>query len=174
MVETGCMIGACSKTPAENATAVVLGCRVYGERASLMLRERLDAAYEYLQNNPDAMCVVSGGQGSGEDITEANCMSQYLIDKGIDPGRILLENKATSTQENICYSLDLIETITGVRPQRAGIVSSEYHLYRAGQIAKSQSLEAVGIPATTRIISLRINYFLREIAGVWYNIVFGG
>ena len=101
-------------------------------------------------------------------------MSQYLIEKGIEADRILLEDKATSTKENIRFSLDLIEDLTGVRPQKAGIVSSEYHLYRAGQIAKDLNLESVGIPATTRIISLRINYFLREIAGVWYNIIFGG
>ena len=172
---TGIYIGKAATGSTEECDyVIVLGAAVHGTVPSLSLRERLDATNAYLTQHPDTICVVSGGQGSGEDITEADCMSQYLINKGIDPGRILLEDKATSTQENIRYSLDLIETITGVRPQRAGIVSSEYHLYRAGRIAKSQSLEAVGIPATTRIISLRINYFLREIAGVWYNIVFGG
>lgn len=172
---TGIYIGkAAAGCPESCDYIIVLGAAVHGSVPSLTLKERLDATYNYLSQYPDAICVVSGGQGSGEDITEAACMSQYLIEKGINPDRILLEDKATSTKENIQFSLDLIEDTTGVRPKKAGIVSSEYHLYRAGLLAKTQSLESVGIPATTRIVPLRINYFLREIAGVWYYIVFGG
>ena len=94
VVETGCIISANLKAPEENATAVVLGCRVYGERASLSLIERLDAAYDYLEENPKAVCVVSGGQGSGENISEAECMYRWLVEKGIDASRIYKEEKS--------------------------------------------------------------------------------
>lgn len=152
---------------------IVLGAGVNGTVPSLSLRERLDAAYGYLNAHPDAICIVSGGQGPGEDITEAACMAQWLMDKGIDPGRIWQEDKATSTEENLSLSLDLIQEKTGTRPQTAGIVSSEYHLYRAGLMARDQGLTPIPVPAKTQWISLRINYYLREIAAVWYYWVFG-
>lgn len=152
---------------------IVLGAGVNGTVPSLSLRERLDAAFEYLNAHPDTVCVVSGGQGPGEEITEAACMAQWLIDKGIDPQRILPEDKATSTEENLAFSLALIEEKVGTRPQSVGILSSEYHLYRAGLMARDLELEPVLIPAKTQWISLRINYYLREIAAVWYYWVFG-
>ena len=78
------------------------------------------------------------------------------------------EEQAENTRQNIAYSLALIEDRTGTRPEKAGIVSSDYHLYRASLFAKEQNLISVGIPAHSSWITLRINYFLREIAAVWY------
>lgn len=153
---------------------IVLGAGVNGTVPSLSLQDRLIAAREYLNAHPDAVCIVSGGQGPGEAITEAECMANWLVSHGIDGSRILLEDKATSTQENIAFSLDLIEEKTGHRPTAAGIVSSEYHLFRAGLMAQKQGLTPIGIPAATHRTSLKINYFLREIAAVWYFLVFGG
>lgn len=147
---------------------IVLGAGVDGTTPSLSLRERLDAAYEYLIAHPEAICVVSGSQGYNEDISEAECMYRELVSRGIDASRIWKEDKAENTRQNIAYSLALIEDRTGTRPDTAGIVSSDYHLYRAGLFAKEQNLTPVGIPAHTSWLSLRLNYFLREIAAVWY------
>ncbi len=173
---TGFFIGSAAMGSEEDAPQymIVLGAAVHGTVPSLSLRERMDAAYDYLVKNPDTICIVSGGQGSGEDISEAACMYQYLTQKGIAPDRILQEDQATSTAENIAYSMELIRRHTGEAPDTIGIVSSEYHLYRASLMARSQNLIAVGIPARTTWVSLRINYFLREIVGVWYYILFGG
>lgn len=156
---------------AECGHLIVLGAGVNGTVPSLSLRERLDAAYDYLQANPDTVCIVSGGQGSGEDITEAECMYRYLTNKGIAPERIIREDKATSTQENLTYSLALIgpESASSV-----GILSSEYHLCRARLMARELGMNPVMIPAKTTRLSLRTNYFLREIAAVWYYMIFGG
>lgn len=150
---------------------IVLGAGVNGTVPSLSLRERLDAAYAYLQEHPNAKCVVSGGQGSGENITEAECMYLYLTGKGIDPDRIIREDRATSTHENLTYSMDLIgwEQASSV-----GILSSEYHLYRASLMARELGLDPIMIPAKTTWLSLRMNYYLREVAGVWYYMIFGG
>ncbi len=153
---------------------IVLGAGVNGTEPSLILSERLQATKAYLTENEDAICVVSGGQGAGELITEAACMQDYLIKNGIDANRIWLEEKATSTWENLEFSLDLIEKKTGVRPTRVGIISNEFHLFRAGMMAEELGLDGVGIPAKTSWVSLRINYFLREIVGIWKHIILGG
>ena len=103
-VETAFMIKAATAKPSENATVVVLGCRAYGSRPSIMLASRLDAAYEYLTEHPDAICIVSGGQGPDESMPEAECMYLYLTEKGIAPERIYQENRSTSTRENLLFS----------------------------------------------------------------------
>lgn len=163
VVETGCIINVCMKAPAENATAVVLGCRVYGERASLSLVERLEAAYEYLIDNPDAVCVVSGGQGSGEDISEAECMYRWLVAKGIDRERVYKEEKSTSTDENIAFSKEIIEE-NGLN-ENIAIVTSEYHSYRAGIIAKENELSFGTVPGKTATW-LFPTFYVRELYAI--------
>ena len=135
IVETACMIHAACKKPKENATVVVLGCRVYGQRASLSMVERLEAAYEYLTEHEGTVCVLSGGQGSGEDITEAECMYRWMVEKGVDPQRLYKEEESASTRENLAFSGRLIAE-EGLNPVIA-ITTSEYHQYRAGRIAES-------------------------------------
>lgn len=152
---------------------VVLGAGVNGQQPSLSLLERLKAAKTYLQEHPDAQCIVSGGQGRGEEISEAQCMYHWLTTNGIDPNRVWMEDQATNTQENLDFSLALIQEKTGQRPDALAIVSSDYHLYRAGLMAKRLGVEPLGVPAPTGRMDLRINYYLREIGGVWYFLLFG-
>ena len=122
----------------------------------------------------DVTAVLSGGQGTDEPITEAECMYRELVNLGIDPQRLWMEENATSTWENLNFSLDLIEEKTGERPQKLGVLSSEYHLYRASRFAKACGVEFVGIPAKTSRLSQKINHFMREVAGVWHYILLGG
>ena len=163
VVETGCIINANMKKPAENATAVVLGCRVYGERPSLSLVERLEAAYNYLEENPAAVCVVSGGQGSGENISEAECMYRWLVDKGIDESRIYKEDKSTSTEENIAFSKQVIKE-HGLNEDIA-IVTSEYHSYRAGIIAEKNDMY-FGTASGQTAIWLFPTFYMRELYAI--------
>lgn len=153
---------------------VVLGAKVNGAVPSVSLSDRLDAAYEYLTQHPQTIAILSGGQGEDENISEAECMFQQLTARGIDPNRLWLEEQATSTWENLKFSLNLIEEKTGTRPEKIALLSSEYHLFRAGLFARDCGVEAVGIPAKTSWVSIRINYFLREVAGVWHYIILGG
>lgn len=153
---------------------VVLGAKVNGTTPSLSLSDRIDAAEAYLKSHPDATAILSGGQGPDEGISEAQCMFEQLTSRGINPDRLWQEDKSTSTWENLKFSLDLIEENTGNRPETIGLVSSEYHLFRAGLFAGDCGVTAVGIPAATQWISLRINYFLREVAGVWHYLILGG
>jgi len=169
VIESACMIVAANKKPEPGATVVVLGCRVYGERASLSMVERLDAAYKYLVEHPQSDCVLSGGQGDGENITEAECMYRYLVSKGIDASRLYKEEESTTTRENLLFSKQLIEE-QSLHPVIA-IATSEYHEYRAGLIAKSLDIEYAAVPGKTAIW-LFPTYYVRELYGVLYEWIF--
>ncbi len=153
---------------------VVLGAKVRPDGPSVSLQNRIDAAYDYLTAHPDTIAIVSGGRGADEPMSEAQCMYDRLTARGIDPSRVWMEDKATSTWENLQFSLNLIEEKTGTRPGTIGIVSSEYHLFRAGLFADACHVESVGIPAHTTRLSQMINHFMREVAGVWHYIILGG
>ena len=153
---------------------VVLGAKVNADGPSVSLWDRICGAYEYMEEHPDVIAVVSGGQGTDEPITEAECMYRELVMLGIDPKRIWIEDDATSTWENIQFTLNLIEEKTGQRPTKLGVLSSEYHLFRASLFAKACEVEFVGIPARTSRVSQMINHFMREVAGVWHYLLLGG
>jgi len=156
------------------AYIVVLGAKVNGTSPSLSLSDRIRAAESYLKAHPDTIAILSGGQGADEGISEAQCMFEGLTTRGIDPNRLWLEDKATSTWENLHFTLDLIEEKTGNRPNTIGLVSSEYHLFRASLFGDACGVETVGIPAATSWFSIKLNYFMREVAGVWHYLILGG
>ena len=153
---------------------VVLGAKVNRDGPSVSLEDRIRAAYTYLEEHPFVTAVLSGGRGADEPATEAECMYQELVSLGIDPLRLWIEDEATSTWENLHFSLDLIEEKTGQRPTKLGVLSSEYHLFRASLFAKACDVEFVGIPAQTSRFSQKINHFMREVAGVWHYLILGG
>lgn len=152
---------------------VVLGAKVRQDGPSVSLWDRIYEAVSYLNAHPDTIAIVSGGQGEDEPITEAKSMHDELVKLGISEDRIWMEYKATSTDENLRYSLDLIQEKTGRRPQRLGVLSSEYHLFRASLMAKKLGIEFVGVPAKTTKITQLINHAMREVAGVWHFYIFG-
>lgn len=148
---------------------IVLGCQVRGTVPSRMLRQRLDAAAAYLSANADTHCIVTGGKGDGENLSEAQCMYDYLTAAGIDPSRITMEDQATSTMENLRYSMEFLEPNAQI-----AIVSNEFHLYRADQMARQLGLSPALIPASTEYPILLASYTLREILAVWKFHLFGG
>ncbi len=153
------MICTMNNAPTQPTTVVVLGCHVKGTEPSLMLARRLDAAYDYMIENPDVKCVVTGGKGTGEDITEADAMKNYLMDKGINSERILKEDKSTNTLENITFAKRILEenNISG----DIVIVTDGFHQYRANIIAKKQGFNAYSISCPTRP-ELVPTYWVRE------------
>lgn len=153
---------------------VVLGAKVREDGPSVSLWDRIYAAAGYLEANPGVMAVLSGGRGADEPVTEAWAMYEELVKLGIKPNRLILEEKATSTWENLNFSLEIIQEETGRRPEKLGVLSSEYHLFRASLFAKECGVEFVGVPARTSRMSQRVNHFLREAAGVWHFLLLGG
>lgn len=169
IVESTCMLRSATKEPEENATAVVLGCRVYGERPSLSLIERLEAAYAYLTENPEAACVVSGGMGDSENISEAEAMYRWLTEKGIDASRIYKEEKSTDTDENIRFTKEVIEE-HGLN-ENIVIITSDYHTYRAGVIAEKYDLHYGAAPGKTAIW-LFPTFYVRELYAILAEWIF--
>lgn len=152
---------------------IVLGAGVRGDVPSRSLRERLEGAQSYLEACPNAIAILSGGQGDGENLSEAQCMYNWLTAKGISPSRLRMEEQATSTRENLRFSLDLIEAETGVRPTRVAVVSNEYHLLRAAVLARREGVEILGYPAASTSPAYFCNMLLREICGVWKAVLLG-
>ncbi len=124
---------------------VVPGAAIEGEAITPLLKSRLDAAVIYLQKYPDARVVVSGGQGRGEDITEAEAMRRYLTVNGIDESRILLEPHATSTMENFSFSKELIEQSTGEQLTEVSYATNSFHILRSKMLARRNNLHAHAI-----------------------------
>ena len=152
------------RTPDKDATVVVLGCQVLGNNnPSLMLRKRIDAAFDYLVMNPQAKCVVSGGKGNGENISEAECIRNELIDKGIDENRIYMEDQSTDTSENIKFSAEIIKK-NGLNEKMA-IVTDGFHEMRAALIAKRMGYECGAVSAKTPTY-ISANFTTREIIAV--------
>ena len=136
---------------------IVLGTTVNGTEPSPMLKQRLDAAVEYLNTYPDAICIVTGGKGDDVNLSEAQCMFNYLTAAGIESSRITMEDRATTTVENLQNVRAMLDT------NEVDILSSDFHLYRAGLIAKDAEFIPTLIPAKTEPITLLLPWFFREI-----------
>ena len=168
------IVRAAGNAPPEGAecTVVVLGCRVYDSGPSLMLRSRINTAYDYLTAHPGAVCVLSGGQGEDEPVSEARSMFEALTEKGIDPARLYLEENSTSTRENLLFSMDLIRA-EGL-PENVALITNEYHEYRAALLAaKAGCGECWAVSAPSQKIMLPA-YFVRELWGVAWLRLSGG
>lgn len=168
------LIISASKTDEDSGRSwlVVLGAAVHGSEPSLALTHRLQGAQEYLEQFPEAKVVVSGGQGPGEDISEAECMRIWLEAKGIAPERIFMEDRSVSTLENLRFSLEII-TQNGGRADDIAVVSSGYHLYRAKKLAETVGITAVGVKGHPGYPIYTLAMYIREAFGVTHMIFFG-
>lgn len=138
---------------------IVLGAQVRGERITKSLAKRLDAAYDYVSQHEDVTIIVSGGQGKGENISEAQAMEGYLIDKGINKNKIIKEDKSTSTRENIKFSKEKMT----IKKPRIAVVTNNFHVYRAMKIAEAEggfaSVDGLAGKSDNHLI---VNYMVRE------------
>ncbi len=168
-IVTECVIiGYGSKEPQPNADYVlVLGAQVKGTYLTYALQARLDTAYEYAIDNPESMVIVSGGQGPGEDVTEAYAMAEYLKTKGLDESRLILEDQSTSTYENIEYSKQFMDGMDS----NIVLVTNHFHVYRGVGVAKKQGLTNVeGLGAPTKWYTIPNQYVREAFAVIKYKI----
>jgi len=143
---------------------IVLGAGVRGELVSRHLAFRLNRAIDYLANNPDALVVVTGGLGQAATITEAEASKRYLVARGVAPERILLEEKSTSTYENLYFANEILSEHFPYG-FRAVVISNDFHIYRAVRTARGVGIYAYGAGARTPRTAIPINY-LREMSAV--------
>lgn len=155
----GIILKAAVTAPPENLDyIIVLGAKVNGTQPSGALKNRIDVASEYLSKNPDTLVIASGGQGPDEGISEAECIRQGLTQRGIDESRIIMEDKSTSTLENLTFSLKLITEET----PSIGLVTNNFHVYRSMKIAETfEKYEFFAVPVATSALSFP-HYMLRE------------
>lgn len=154
----------------KEVTVIVLGCRVNGTVPSLMLESRIHAARDFLLAHPEAKCICSGGQGSDERISEAACIYRELKAAGIEESRLYVEDRSTSTEENLAFSKKIIEEKDLCR--HVAVVTNEFHCYRGLCMAKDAGLEADSVSAGTALYLLP-TYFLRECAAILWMWVSG-
>lgn len=143
-------------TDADLDYVIVLGAQVREDGPSVVLRYRLDLAVSYLEEHPGTICILSGGQGRNEPFSEAEGMAEYLREKGIAAERLILEAESLTTAENIKNCKKLLPQGVSV-----GIITNDFHMFRALQIARKQGLPAVGITADSARLFLP-NNMLRE------------
>lgn len=141
---------------------IVLGAQMKENGPSRVLKMRLDTAYEYLTEHENTLVIVSGGQGNDERETEAEGMCRYLEEKGIDPSRIIKEDQSRNTAQNIEYSSHFLDKTS----DRVGIVSNNFHIFRAVSLARHAGYTYVsGVAAPSEPFLLPNNMF-REFFGI--------
>lgn len=125
---------------------LVLGAGLNGDRPSYTLELRLENALSYLNTHPGTKIVVSGGRGSAEALSEAQSMYNWLIEKGVDSSLILMEDRSTTTAENMQFSFPIIKEDASDPDLRIGIVTSNFHIFRSLCLASHavKPLEASG------------------------------
>ena len=154
------------------SAVVILGAGVNGTVPSLSLEVRLEAALDYLADKPDVPIVVTGAQGPHEEITEARCMADWLTDHGVDAGRIVLEEQATDTSENIAFSKALLAERGVDAAASVAVVTSDYHLCRAARLWGTPGMVPVAAHMPAAFWPLTANYYIREAFAMAAELVF--
>jgi len=157
-----------SKADKDLDYVIVLGAQVKESGPSVVLKYRLDKALEYLNENPKTKCIVTGSQGANEPFTEAEGMADYLTSCGIKEDRIILEDKAENTAENIKYSMQVAD----LNNKNVAIITNNFHMFRALKISQKQGLVADGICASSTALYLP-NNMVREFIGTLKDWIVG-
>lgn len=161
----------------DNATygedaVIVLGCGVKGEEPTESLKNRLECVIDYHYKNPNALIVLSGGQGEQEDITEALAMEKYLLERGIQQDIIIKEEQSTNTYENFIYSKQLLdEYFQG--SYTVAYITNDYHIFRAGNISCRVGYEDATHCSAGTPWYMVISSGVRECVGVMKFVVLG-
>lgn len=150
---------------------IVPGARLYGEIPSPSLMDRLITTLEYAQEYTEPKIIVTGGQGPGETIPEAEAMKKFLVQKGISESRIIKEDKSTSTFENLKFSRDIIETMDERESIKVLVITSDFHILRTKMLANRLGFTVYGLPAETPKVTKAKSY-LREYLAIIKSFIF--
>lgn len=142
---------------------IILGCQLHDWGPSVMLQDRLDKALDYLTDHPEAVVVVSGGQGANEPKTEAEGMADYLADHGIPRENMILETQSHNTYQNLAWSAERLEQTGYDIKDGVVIVSNGFHLTRAKMLAGRIGYENVSVlAAPSSHTPTRLKMYIRE------------
>lgn len=154
---------------------VILGCQINPWGPSVLLRDRLDKALDYLEDHPDLTVVVSGGQGPDEHISEAQCMYDYLTEHGVDEEQILLEDRSSNTVENLRYTMELLADEGYDTTADMVVVSNGFHLTRVRMLwsrvcGGDYNLSTLAAPSSH--VPSRLKMYIREPLALVKSFVF--
>jgi uncharacterized SAM-binding protein YcdF (DUF218 family) len=148
---------------------IVLGAGVHGRTVTQVLAARLRVALAYHERNPGALIVVAGGRGPQEDVTEAQAMRDFLVARGADPDRIVMEDRSTSTAENFANAKVLLDQRLDPG-YRASFVTSEFHVFRASLVAREAGVRGGHLHSDT-LWYVQPSSYLRELVAVAKQLV---
>lgn len=154
---------------------VVLGAGIRGTSLTTTLKDRLDKTIEYVNKTGyDGDIIVSGGKGPGEDMTEAEAMNRYLVENGIHKNKVILEDKATSTYENLNFSKKIIEELSGkgIEDLDILVVTTDFHAMRSNMLAKKNGYKDVNLYTSDSQWYLVPSTYAREFFALGKSIVF--
>ncbi|MEG9295293.1 YdcF family protein [Mangrovibacillus sp. Mu-81] len=154
---------------AEFDVMIILGAGLKGDIPSKTLISRLEAGKAILLDNKELPVVVSGGQGEGESIPEAEAMGIYLMKHGISEERIIYEDTSTTTYENLRNSKNILLQ-KGLKDPNVLIVTSDYHVVRAKMLADELHLHNKGLGGNSPFF-VKVNYFIREYFAIVKTVV---
>ena len=161
--------GFSSRAPAGLDYLIVLGAQVREDGPSAVLKYRLDAAAQYLQENNSTVCIVTGGKGAAEPFPEGQGMKDYLVKAGIPEERIIVEDRALNTVQNIQYSMALMSSPNAP----TAIVTNNFHVTRGLALARGQGLTDVYAIAAPSDPLFLPNNMLREFFGLTKDFLLG-
>lgn len=169
LAEICILSGFTAKGPEGLDYIIVLGAQLKTTGPSKVLKMRLDKAYDYLERNNDTRVIVSGAQGSDEPMSEAQGMYDYLVEKGIDMNRIIMEDQSRNTSQNINFSSEFLDK----EKDKVGIITNNFHVFRSVRIAKRCGYQNVyGIAAKSEFY-LQPNNMMREFLAVMKDYLVG-
>ena len=152
---------------------MILGCGLREDGTPIpLLQGRIDramwfAAKQKREKGRDIVYVCSGGQGPDEVISEGESMHNYLVEHGVSEDNIIIENKSTSTYENIKFSMDKINHYRDSRDistkGNIAFSTTDYHVFRSGNIAYNLGIKALGIGSRSKWY-FYVNALVREFA----------
>lgn len=154
---------------------IILGSGLRGDKITLTLKDRLVKALEYIEkSNFNGKIVLSGGQGPYESITEAYAMKKFLVGEGISEDRILLEEKSTSTYENLKFSKPILENESGksVKNLKFVIVTTDFHAMRSAFLAKRNGYGKVSLYTSSNKWYLMPTMYIREVFALVKSFIF--
>lgn len=166
----GCIVSGFAQKGKSGADyVIVLGAQMKQNGPSKALQYRLDEAIKYLEENPNAKVIVSGGQGPDEHISEAQGMYEYLVSKGIEAQRIIKEDKSRNTTQNLRFSAEFLDK----ENDSVAVISNNFHVFRAVKIAQKAGYKDVCAVAAKGEPFLQWNNMMREFFGVTKDFLFG-
>lgn len=152
---------------------LVFGAKVKEEGPTKTLASRLRLASDAMLADEDGICIVSGGQGPDEPFTEASCMKEYMVSLGVPAERIILEERASNTRENIDYSVALAEEL-GLGERELVCISSETHIPRIRLMCRVSDIDAEYMKAETPEKVFLFTAWVREYLSYVKMLVMGG